>query len=99
MANTLYIHYDPNNGNEAKIFYAVYDPDFALRHSTNIPLNIYEIDGESDNVLLRDDLRTHVSVGDSRVDANGKPKYYFDIALGKIVEREDWEELWNAPAI
>ena len=90
------IQVDPNNGNQAKIYYANYNSElFEFSHTTRIPLDDYEIDEEEDNKDLCKALKKYVSPSSIHVDINGKEKYYFDLTLGKVVERGGWEEEWQ----
>jgi hypothetical protein len=86
--------YDPNNGDEARFYYARYERELnTFVHRTNISLLEYDFDEKEDNEKLCRRLRHLISPVSLNVDEDGvelgPEKFYFYIPTGKIRERLD----------
>jgi hypothetical protein len=75
-----------------KIYYAVYDNDwFKFSHTTNIPLDIMEIDeiAPDNKAICQDLVKTR-----GKTDKSGESKYHIEIENNEpvIYEKEGWVE-------
>lgn len=92
----LYSQYltDNYSGDYREILYAVWADDLSrFKHFTNIPLLVFEITDEVENIDLCMDLGSFIGLDGHRVDTGGKKKYCIDVSASPALYQEpDWIE-------
>lgn len=82
------VEYAPD---ECRLFYATFNDDLPLRHSTRIPLEPIELE-ETDATQERlEDIEAHVSPATNITDIDWVQKYVYRPSTGKIAENIGWK--------